>query len=543
MLMCSKGSWTVGAAIVGVSLLLSACTSTGSVRHGTDNASAAPICGRVIQADVVALEQAMVLNRFGAFNPAGMLYALRHDVEFSESVTRANGQVIPAGSLVSDDNLIEAAGHVRLRADKRPRPLVLRANEGDCLQVRFHNLLTPAHHDELSGDPIQYEGRVPAHLQDPPGKVYPIAEADAAGRQLVKMESVSNDRPLTRAASFHVNGLDVLPVPEAACPVSSERHVWLCGTDGGNVGHNRASVRGALPTALREQLRRQGGQVLPGQSAVYRIYAFREGTYFAYSTGATVGGEGAGGQLGAGLFAAVNVQPAGARWYRSQVTHADLAAAARTPSSASYDDLDYDNSRYPADDAQPYRRGLPILSMLDGDEIVHSDLNAIIVLTGGQSRLDAAMDLLASGKGERLLISGVHPSASRRQLQVAMGGDKRLFSCCVDIDRAALDTIGNAEESAKWVESHAYGTIILVTNNYHMPRSLLEMGRLLRNAKLEPYPVVNANLENGGWLTKPEALRVLFTEYNKYLLALARGIVPVKPTPHGFALAETAAGG
>ncbi|QPC90674.1 YdcF family protein [Mesorhizobium sp. INR15] len=169
--------------------------------------------------------------------------------------------------------------------------------------------------------------------------------------------------------------------------------------------------------------------------------------------------------------------------------------------------------------------------------------DAIIVLTGGQSRLDAAMELLASGKGERLLISGVHPSASRRQLQVATGGDKKLFSCCVDIDRAALDTIGNAEESAKWVESHAYGTVILVTNNYHMPRSLLEMGRLLHGAKLEPYPVVNANLENGGWLTKPEALRVLFTEYNKYLLALARGIVPMKPTPDGLALAETAAGG
>src|SRR6266850_154323 len=67
--------------------------------------------------------------------------------------------------------------------------------------------------------------------------------------------------------------------------------------------------------------------------------------------------------------------------------------------------------------------------------------DAIIVLTGGQSRLDAAMELLASGKGERLLISGVHPSASRRQLQAATGGDKALFSCCVDIDRAALDTI------------------------------------------------------------------------------------------------------
>ena len=164
--------------------------------------------------------------------------------------------------------------------------------------------------------------------------------------------------------------------------------------------------------------------------------------------------------------------------------------------------------------------------------------DAIIVLTGGQSRLDAAMDLLASGKGERLLISGVHPSATKHQLQAAMGGDKQLFSCCVDIDRAALDTIGNAEESAKWVENHAYGSIIIVTNNYHMPRSLLEMGRLLHGARLEPYPVVNTNLGNGGWLTKPEALRVLLTEYSKYVLSLARGFLPLRTTPEGVTLAE-----
>jgi uncharacterized SAM-binding protein YcdF (DUF218 family) len=167
--------------------------------------------------------------------------------------------------------------------------------------------------------------------------------------------------------------------------------------------------------------------------------------------------------------------------------------------------------------------------------------DAIIVLTGGQSRLDAAMNLLETGKGKRLLISGVHPSATSRQLRIAIGGDKKLFSCCIDIDHAALDTIGNAEESAKWVESHDYGSVILVTNNYHMPRSLLDMGRLLHHAKLEPYPVVNANLDNGGWLTKPQALRVLFTEYNKYLVALARGVVPVRQTANGISLAEASA--
>lgn len=167
--------------------------------------------------------------------------------------------------------------------------------------------------------------------------------------------------------------------------------------------------------------------------------------------------------------------------------------------------------------------------------------DAIIVLTGGQSRIDAALGLLKAGKGQRLLISGVHPSATRRQLQLANRGDKALFNCCVDIDRAALDTIGNAEESAKWVEGHAYERVILVTNNYHMPRSLLEMGRLLRHASLEPYPVVNSKLDDGSWLTKPEALRVLFTEYNKYLLALARGIVPVKPSADGVVVVQAEA--
>ncbi len=155
--------------------------------------------------------------------------------------------------------------------------------------------------------------------------------------------------------------------------------------------------------------------------------------------------------------------------------------------------------------------------------------DAIIVLTGGQARLDAALGLRNSGKGQRLLISGVHPSTSRRELQAATGGDTALFSCCVDIDRAALDTIGNAEESAKWVRTHEYNRVILVTNNYHMPRSLLEMSRLLDKEELDPYPVVNSKIDNGGWMTQPDALRVLFTEYNKYLAALARGVLPHQP--------------
>ncbi|MFU0506037.1 YdcF family protein [Pseudaminobacter sp. NGMCC 1.201702] len=164
--------------------------------------------------------------------------------------------------------------------------------------------------------------------------------------------------------------------------------------------------------------------------------------------------------------------------------------------------------------------------------------DAIIVLTGGQARIDAALDLLKSGKGQRLLISGVNPAAGRKSIQAATGADTTLFSCCVDIDHAALDTIGNAEESAKWVESHAYGSVILVTNNYHMPRSLLEMSRFIDKASLLPYPVVNSRLDDGIWMVKPDALRVLFTEYTKYIGALARAVVPIRSTPDGVALVQ-----
>ena len=151
--------------------------------------------------------------------------------------------------------------------------------------------------------------------------------------------------------------------------------------------------------------------------------------------------------------------------------------------------------------------------------------DAIIVLTGGQYRIDAAVELLRSGKGKRLLISGVNPMADADDLQRATGADDTLFKCCVDIDHAALDTVGNAAESAKWVTVNAYGSAILVTNNYHMPRSLLEMRRVNAALTIVPYPVVNTPLGGGEWMRKPEALRVLFTEYTKYLAALARSLV------------------
>jgi len=172
---------------------------------------------------------------------------------------------------------------------------------------------------------------------------------------------------------------------------------------------------------------------------------------------------------------------------------------------------------------------------LFADHVAHlrapAELNpadGIVVLTGGQSRIDTGMDLLKAGKAKRLLISGVNPIARVDDLRLATGSDRALFNCCVDIDRVALNTVGNAQESAKWVSANTYGSIIVVTNNYHMPRSLLEMRRILPNADLQPYPVVNTPLDDGSWISKPDAMRVLLIEYSKYVAALARGLLPTR---------------
>lgn len=164
--------------------------------------------------------------------------------------------------------------------------------------------------------------------------------------------------------------------------------------------------------------------------------------------------------------------------------------------------------------------------------------DAIIVLTGGQARLEPALELLKAGKGTRLLISGVHPKTGPKTLSAATGNDRRLFNCCVDFDYAALDTTGNAEQSAIWVENHNYRSVILVTNNYHMPRTMLEMGRLIGDeAELRPYPVVNTKLDLGRVISEPEAFRVMFTEYAKYVAALARSAWPTDHATPGTATA------
>src|ERR1700687_2233616 len=90
------------------------------------------------------------------------------------------------------------------------------------------------------------------------------------------------------------------------------------------------------------------------------------------------------------------------------------------------------------------------------------DRNAdgIVVLTGGTSRVTDALELLAAGRGKRLLISGVNPGTTTSDIAHQVYEYSRFLSCCVDLDYSALNTLGNAVETRRWVIDRGFHSLI-----------------------------------------------------------------------------------
>ena len=149
--------------------------------------------------------------------------------------------------------------------------------------------------------------------------------------------------------------------------------------------------------------------------------------------------------------------------------------------------------------------------------------DAIVALTGPSAeRVNAAIRLLEQGKGDRLLISGVNREVRRQELRALTPGSSKLFNCCVDLGFEAENTVGNAQEIAAWARSKGYDHLIVVTSDYHMPRSLLEIRGAAPGVRLTPYAVSTPSLDNAGWWRATETARRMTLEYMKYLAVLGR---------------------
>ncbi len=279
----------------GLFVLMGAALATGQ------NANAAISCERTLVANVVAIDQPLMFNRLGAQNINGMIFALEDDVINTDTNTplTRGGAAVP--------------GKVQLRPDKRPRPIVLKIAEGECLQVNFRNLLT--------------------------------AVANPRNAPVPQMQI--NDQVADRMAGFNVQGMEAV-----------------------NAISDISGYVGANPNSL----------AAPGGTRSYTLYGAKEGAYGVVSYGATFGADGTAGNISNGLFGSVVVVPKGGRNYRNAVTEEEmrLATVGRTPAGQPI--INYE-ARYP--NVEPWisegKAGKPVLATVNGNRIVHSDGDTIVM--------------------------------------------------------------------------------------------------------------------------------------------------------------------
>jgi len=149
--------------------------------------------------------------------------------------------------------------------------------------------------------------------------------------------------------------------------------------------------------------------------------------------------------------------------------------------------------------------------------------DAIVVLTGGALRLEHGFELLAEKKAEKLFISGVEDSVKRSELLHEYSKyTSHIHPTDVYLGYKARSTKENAEEIKEWVAKEHIHTILLVTGNYHIPRSILEIHHLIPDVSITAEPVFPHGFENHHWWGYQDGIRLMLSEYMKYLLVLFR---------------------
>ena len=278
-----------------------------------------PICppsGDTVVVNMASLDQPFMYNRLGAAQPTGMIFALEDDI------------------VTIDKGSPKEPGNVKLRDHKRPRPIVLRANEGDIVIINFTNYLRPFH---------------------------PFEEVDFYPGQPTEQETVNSIYPATRQAGVHILGMQLV-----------------------NDIKDDASFVGSNPNSLMN----------PGQSTTYTLFAAAEGAYLMISIADVVGdGTIRAGQISNGLFGSINVQPPNAEWYRSQVSEDELYAATKYWLVPGEDVFEAPDTIQKSEAQRKNPKGFPIIDYdllrmyeqvgMHKRELTHTDLTALITGPNG----------------------------------------------------------------------------------------------------------------------------------------------------------------
>jgi uncharacterized SAM-binding protein YcdF (DUF218 family) len=155
--------------------------------------------------------------------------------------------------------------------------------------------------------------------------------------------------------------------------------------------------------------------------------------------------------------------------------------------------------------------GFALFAMILPQPTSAGSSDAVVVLTGGEGRIDRGLEALDRGWARRLLVAGVDQEVRPSEFAAEYHVSPERMSCCLTLDRVSVDTRSNAREAARWIVANKVRSVRLVTSDWHMRRAGWELARAVP---------AGTRIVRDAVRSRP-SLKILFLEYHKLL---ARGI-------------------
>ncbi len=152
---------------------------------------------------------------------------------------------------------------------------------------------------------------------------------------------------------------------------------------------------------------------------------------------------------------------------------------------------------------------------------------ALVVLTGGQGRVEHGLAMLAEGAAPLLFISGVGAHVTTEQILAEHGSPavRRAIAanhCEIVLDHIANSTVSNADQTHAFLRARSIRSIRLITATYHMKRSIHEFNAVDPRLTIIPDPVFPEDFKRARWWQHENTRRLVFNEFYKYSAVVLR---------------------
>jgi uncharacterized SAM-binding protein YcdF (DUF218 family) len=147
--------------------------------------------------------------------------------------------------------------------------------------------------------------------------------------------------------------------------------------------------------------------------------------------------------------------------------------------------------------------------------------DAILVPVGGENRIAEGFRVWKEGKGKELFILGAGREARLSSILPAGTVISPAELLRIHIEGWSENTLENAFSAKSAVVSRGYREVILVTSDYHVPRALLALRKVLPPAvSISVIPAVSNWRRKGAWRRLPRLYLVEGWKYWGYLFFL-----------------------